>query len=112
MNQKTQELHFNNIRKAVKALQPLFPDRTDLAIAELALLGVKAKSRKPSGKVTAEDVQNRFAKWGKFSTEDVVQELGVSKGSAAALIAILRIKQILSPVGKDQAGSSVWKWAA
>jgi len=45
-----------------------------------------------------------------FTTGDVVDHFGVSMGSAAALIAILRIKEVITPnsPAKTEDGTSRW----
>ena len=75
------------------------------------------KSKKPtlksqSGtakKVTAkDDVLPWATKRKTFTTGQVSDQFGVSPGQAAALVAILRIKEAIEPHGNGPDGTSAW----
>lgn len=93
------------IRKAVEALRPHFRGKSDVDIVRQVLEGA------PSGpaKVKAEQVAEYAKRRKRFSTGDVVEQFGVTPGSAAALVAILRIKEVIEPDGKANDNTSRWR---
>lgn len=96
---------YANLRKAIKALRPRHPGLSDIAIAQRAL-----RAPPPKKTVTADHVLVFARRAKRFSTANVVQRFQVTPGSAAALIAILRIKGVLARDGVANDKSSQWRF--
>lgn len=73
------------------------------------------KKQKRNGKITVtvdEHVLPYARKVKNFSTTDVVEKFGISKGSAVAFVAIMRIKRAIESAGKTADGVSLWRYVA
>ena len=66
------------------------------------------KSKSSNTKVTAKDVLPWATKRKTFTTQQVSEQFEVSPGQAAALVAILRIKEAIEPHGNGLDGTSAW----
>jgi hypothetical protein len=77
-------------------------------------MATKKKTSKKNGgggdkKITAKDILPWVLKRKTFTTGQVASEFGVSDGTSAALVAILRIKDTILPSeGKGNDGTSQW----
>jgi hypothetical protein len=114
MSKTETEARKEALRSTIVALRPQYKGQSDLDIAR-AVIEEKAaapkKAAAPNGKINATDHVIPFVrKVKRFSTEDVAQKFNVSSGSAAALVAILRIKSLIESEGKNDAGVSLWRY--
>lgn len=64
--------------------------------------------KKQDNKVSAVDVLPWARKKKRFTTKQLAEHTGVTFRQATALVAILRIKEALTPDGKGKDGSSQW----